>query len=360
MSSTAARPTQANIARLAGVSRPTVSLVLSGEPGPSADTQHKVLAVAKRLGYRPNLLVRGMKSGRSQSIGLVVPPIDSYWSEVLYGLHDELVGAEYSPILTWAHHSTIREANFSSSHVSDNAPQDGLKVIYQLLDRRVDAVILWPPFALLYEQHIHELLKRQVPVVTIDHDLPRSFRADSVSANDRAGGKLAATHLLGLGHRRLGHLTGYLKDSWARDRRDGFVQAVQSAPGTKCEVVELDSGSNAEEMALELLRRKQRPTAIFAATDKIAAGVYAAAARLKLSIPQDLSVIGFADLSFSAALSPALTTIRPDSYKIGRLAAAQAVARVEGKIPASAGQKIKVPVDLIERASTAPNSRPRG
>ncbi|PAW76305.1 MAG: hypothetical protein B9S32_15775 [Verrucomicrobia bacterium Tous-C9LFEB] len=347
------RPTQANIARLAGVSRPTVSLVLNGDSGPSEETQRKVLAVAKRLGYRPNLLVRGMKSGRSQSVGVLVPPVDSYWAEVLYGLHDELVGAEYSPILMWAHHSTIKDANFSSSHISDNAPTDGLKVIYQLLDRRVDAVILWPPFALLYEEHIHEFTNRKVPVVTIDHDLPREFQTDSVSANDRGGGKIAAQHLLDLGHRRLGHLTGFLKDSWARDRRDGFEKAVETAPGASCQTLELVNDLQIVEKALELLSGKQRPTAIFAATDTIAAGVYEAAAKLKLKIPRDLSVIGFADLSFSARLHPALTTIRPDSYQIGRLAAKQAVARVEGRITAEKGQKLQVPVDLVQRASTA-------
>lgn len=347
------RPTQANIARLADVSRPTVSLVLNGDSGPSEETRRKVLAVAKRLGYRPNLLVRGMKSGRSQSVGILVPPVDSYWSEILYGLHDELVGAEYSPILMWAHHSTIKDANFNRGYISDEAPKDGLKVIYQLLDRRVDAVILWPPFALLYEQHIHEFLSRKVPVVTIDHDLPRSFNTDSVSANDRGGGKIAAQHLLSLGHRQLGHLTGFLRDSWARDRRDGFEKAVQATAGAFCQTIELENDAQIAEKALELLNRKQRPTAIFAATDTIAAGVYEAAAKLKLKIPRDLSVIGFADLSFSARLHPALTTIRPDSYQIGRLAAKQAIARVEGTVTAEKGQKLQVPVDLVLRASTA-------
>lgn len=348
-----ARPTQANIARLAGVSRPTVSLVLSGDSGPSAATQRKVLAVAKRLGYRPNLLVRGIKSGRSQTVGLMVPPIDSYWSEVLYGLHDELVAAEYSPILMWAHHSAVKLPNYNSRRVANEESSDGLKVIYQMLDRRVDAVVLWPPFALLYEQYIHEFLQRKVPVVTIDHDLPPEFHADSVSADDRAGGKLAAQHLLDLGHRKLAHLTGYLRDSWARDRRDTFEETVRATPGASCTTVELTSDSPVAEMAEELLRGKNRPTAVFAATDWVASDVYKAAAKVGLKIPRDLSVVGFADLNFSAWMQPALTTVRPDSYKIGRLAAAQAVARVEGKVKEIKGQKIQVPVDLVVRSSTA-------
>jgi LacI family transcriptional regulator len=346
------RPTQANIARLSGVSRPTVSLVLSGDPGPSKETQRKVLAVAQELGYRPNLLVRGIKSGHSQSIGVAIPPVDSYWAEILYGVHDELVGAEYSPLLMWAHHSEVKAPRFRGTHTPDNAPTDGLKVIFHLLDRRVDAVILWPPFAFTYEQHIHEFLNRKVPVVTIDHDLPRAFGTDSVSANDRAGGRLAAQHLLGLGHRQLAHVTGYLKDSWARDRRDGFESEIAKTSGASCTVVETPDDDSVFDLTLELLSRRKRPTAIFAGTDKMAAAIYKAAARLKLKIPDDLSVVGFADLSFSATLSPALTTIRPDAYKIGRIAAAQAVARAQGNIDSQKAQKIKVPVDFIERDST--------
>jgi len=346
------RPTQANIAKLAGVSRPTVSLVLSGGPGPSKATQRKVIAVAKRLGYRPNLLVRGMKSGKSQSVGILVPPVDSYWAEVLRGIHDELVGAEYIPILMWAHQSTIQPTKFDSSLIPEREANDGLKVIYHLLDRRVDAVILWPPFAALYEQHIHEFLSRKVPVVTIDHDLPRAFNTDSVSANDRAGGKLAATHLLELGHRRLGHLTGFLNHSWARDRRDGFEKTVRAFPGATCTTVELTSSCPVVEKAMELLQHKPRPTAVFAGIDTIAAGLYKAAAKLGLKIPRDLSVVGFADLSFSPWLTPPLTTIKPDSYNIGRRAASLAVDRVEGRIQTTKAQKLQMAVDLTLRAST--------
>lgn len=347
------RPSQANIAKLAGVSRPTVTLVLNGESGPSPQTREKVLRVARKLGYRPNLLVRGMKSGRSQTVGVVVPPFDSYWAEVLCGIHDELVRGEYSPLLMWAHHSFVPADANSPRQVEDRSATDGLKVIYQLLDRRVDAVILWPPFALLYEQHIQEFLSRQIPVITIDHDLPRPFQSHSVSADDRGGGRLAARHLLDLGHRRLGHLTGYLIDSWARDRKEAFEKTVRAAGTATCETVAFTNGDVVTDIATEFLRRKQRPTAIFAGTDTIAQDIYKAAARLRLKIPRDLSVVGFSDLSSSAWMHPALTTIRPNSYQIGRSAAELAVSLIADESSARGSQKKQIPVQLIERASTA-------
>ena len=95
---------QKKIAKVAGVSQATVSLVLAGQAGNSDETRNRVLETARRLKYRPNLLVRGMQTGRTRTIGVMAPPLDFYWSEVLYGIHDELAAADHVPITLWSAH----------------------------------------------------------------------------------------------------------------------------------------------------------------------------------------------------------------------------------------------------------------
>lgn len=346
-----ARDKQINQKRIAahvGLSQATVSMVLSGRGNLSEKTNRRVLRAARELGYRPNLLVRGMQTGKSRMIGVMMPPFDFYWSEVIYGIHDVLAMSDHVPITLWATH--VRPL----THRADETPLTELEQVHRLLDRRVDGVIVWPRFAELFREHMHEFSSRKLPVVTIDQLWPANEGADFVGSDDAAGGEMAATHLLELGHRRLGHLAGPASRTWANVRREAFEATVGRTPGASCVTFDTPRGDPslvAIDAARQLLASPERPTAIFAASDFFAQAVYQAAREANLRIPEDLSVVGFSDDGFAAEMQPPLTTFRQPAYEVGRRAAEIVLGRSSGTLPS---QQIleKLPVSLVIRQST--------
>jgi LacI family transcriptional regulator len=339
---------QKRIAQEAGVSQATVSLVLTGRNVASPKTRARVLQAAERLRYRPNLLVHGMQTGKTRMIGVMAPPFDYYWSEILYGIHDVLAAADHVPITVWTAH------NGPGFRKRNGPGMDELEQIHRLLDRRVDGVILWPPIASLFQEHVKEFSSRDLPVVTIDHTLPDSYHADSVGSDERAGTKAVAEHLYGLGHRRFAHFAGAPSATWARSRRETFEACLRQLPGTSCFTIEGPVGDPTPGIAQAREILASKPTAVFAASDLFAKVICRAAAEMKLRIPQDLSVVGFSDDDFAAEMIPALTTVRQDGYTIGRTSAEMVLGRSMGTIRGVQPKHIEVPVEFIERQSTGP------
>jgi len=339
---------QKKIAEQAGVSQSTVSLVLSGRRVNSDETSQRVLEAAERLKYRPNLLVRGIQTGKSRMIGVMMPPFAYYWSEVLYGIHDVLAAGEHVPITLWTPHTggTARRRN--------GPVLNGLEQIHRLLDRRVDGVILWPPFAALFKEHVQEFSSRNLPVVTIHHLLPPEYCADYVGTDEAAGGRIVAEHLYNLGHRRIGHLAGPGVATWATARRKAFEDTISRLPGATSITLEAPAGDTIMGLhtARALLEPQNQLTAIFAASDLYAKLVYQAALERNLRIPSDLSVIGFSNDDFSAEMSPPLTTVHQPAYEIGQAAAELVLGRSSGRIRGRI-QHEELPVNLVVRRSTS-------
>jgi LacI family transcriptional regulator len=333
----------------AGVSQATVSLVLSGQSVTSDDTRARVLEAAEKLRYRPNLLVRGMQTGKTQTIGVMAPPLDFYWSEVLYGIHDELAANDHVPITIWSAHD--RSGPWRRRMPESNS----LEQVHRLLDRRIDGVILWPPFAAMYQEHVEEFSARQCPVVTIDHQLPPRFRADSVVSDEVQGGELIAEHLQSQGHRHVGHLAGPGDATWAVERRQAFEAAV-GRRGNKMKVLTLVAPAGDVRLASDqvrlMLSGPDRPTAIYAASDLYAKVVYRVCKELGISVPRDVSVVGFSDDDFAEEMDPPLTTVRQPSYDIGRKAASLVLGRSCGTLKEEMPVRATLPVSLIVREST--------
>jgi LacI family transcriptional regulator, galactose operon repressor len=340
---------QKRIAEQAGVSQSTVSLVLSGRRGNSDQTSQRVLQAAERLKYRPNLLVQGIQTGKTRMIGVMMPPFDFFWSEVLSGIHDALTAADHIPITLWSVHTGPMPRRRNGRAGSG----DELAQIHRMVDRRVDGVILWPSFAQLFVDHIHEFSSRNLPVVTIDHQLPPEFNSDFVGSDEASGGRMVAEHIYALGHRRIGHLAGSSVATWALARREAFETSISGLPGTSLITREAPDGVPGLGIiaARELLSAPERPTAIFAATDLYAKTVYKAAEELGLKIPNDLSVVGFSDEDFSCEMSPPLTTVRQPAYEIGQRAAEVVLGRSLGRIR-DRGRHEELPVKLIARESS--------
>src|SRR3954464_825690 len=283
------RVSQQDIAREANVSRVTVSLVLSGKDQTSAETRKRVLEAAERLRYRPNLLVQGMQTGRTGTIGVIIPASMQFQGTIAHGIHDEVVGNDYVPIQLWAESTPAGKAT-------------ELKQIHRLVDRRVDGVIIWPADASVPDVHFHEIWERNIPLVTVDRET--TTHADHVGTDEEHGGRVVAEHLLELGHRRVAHLTYITRPGNILRRRDAFVKAIKKAGG-ECRIYEGEP-KDFSRLARELLTEKPAPTAVFAATDLIAMKLYVAAAEAGLKIPDDVSIVGYADFPFAEDLVPAL------------------------------------------------------
>jgi LacI family transcriptional regulator len=330
------RVSQQDIAREANVSRVTVSLVLAGKDQTSEATRRRVLEVAQRLRYRPNLLVQGMQSGRTGTIGMIMPQSLHFHNLIARGVHDELVLADYVPIQLWINPSSTSKST-------------ELEQIHRLVDRRVDGMIIWPADASVPDMYYHEVWERQIPLVTVDRET--TTHADHVGTDEELGGRLVAEHLLELGHRHVAHVTYPQHPGSIGRRRDAFIRAIKTAGG-ECEVF---AGEHDEHSSLcrKLIQSAPRPTAVFAATDAIAMKVYAAAAEAGVRIPEQLSVVGYADFPFGEDLFPPLTTVRQDPYQIGRVAARILLDRMLDRVSDATPQKLRLRPEMVIRMSTA-------
>jgi LacI family transcriptional regulator len=271
----------------------------------------------------------------------MIPPCDYFWIEILKGVHDGLTERNFAPINLWD------ESEFAI------ADREGfiLKQMHRLIDRRVDGVILYPRVSEVYGSHLDELESRELPVVTIDHEL--DF-ADSVATDERLGAKLVAEHLYQLGHRRIGHLAGDQRWTWAKLRRKYFEDSLSMLSGARCmTVVGSDEVEKIPAIARQLLTANPRPTAIFACSDWVAFEIYRVAAELNIQIPQDLSIVGYSDSPrITQMANPSLSTIRQRPRQMGLKAAEMVLDRIEKKETQDKRNRFIMDCELIIRGST--------
>ena len=328
------------IASEAGVSMMTVSRALRGANDVSPKTRERILEIADRLNYTPNMLVTGIRTGRTQTIGVMMPVTSEFYGRVIAGVHDHLAEQNYAMMLS-----------NTAVHVSHDGTVDQ-QHLQRLVERRVDGVIFRPSDDGATDTHFEELRKRNIPLVVIDRFLPKAH-CDFVGTDDYMGGTLAAHHLLDLGHRRVAHLAGPDFVSTARRRRRGFEDTIHDARAD-CQVIALQ-GFHDVEGVTSLLQQKKLPTAVFCANDDTAADLCRMARHAGLRIPRDLSVVGFADLAIARQLDPALTTIRQNPEEIGRRAASLILEALghNGSAKKRSHENVQLAPTLIVRDSTA-------
>lgn len=325
-----------DVAALAGVGVGTVSRVINDAPGVRAETRERVRGAIDDLGYRPDPRARALSLGRSQSVSAVVP-FFTHPSAVarLRGVVEALRDSAYDLVLCDVETTAARERSFSSLAAAERAA----------------AVMLvsLPPT----DAEVAHYAAAAKPVILVDCEHPA---LSSVVVDDEAGGRIAAEHLVGLGHDRLAFIgegpdpAGRFKSS--SRRRSGFEAALARAgPSNPPErIVELDehSQSAARAATQALLARGDRPTAIFAAADTLALGVLEAAAAAGIDVPAELSVMGFDDLEVAAHVG--LTTVRQPLHETGRVGGERILAALRGE-PPPAGRTV-LPLRIVVRRTT--------
>jgi LacI family transcriptional regulator, galactose operon repressor len=333
---------QKKIAEEAGVSIMTVSRVLRGKEDVADETRERVLEVARKFRYRPNLLVRGIQTGKTNTIGVLLP-LWPFYDQISSGIHDELIQADHVPMTIWS----ASDAHDRSIDAAE------LKQIHRLLDRRVDGVILKPVDEAVSDDYLREVWERGIPLVVLDRELPRTH-ADFVGTDDYVGGELAAEHLLSLGHRRLGLVVPGRDVTPYALRESGFTDAVAKASGAVCTVHEcVQTDGDMYRCVKSILEQTPPPTAMFFTTDSAAPIACEAAREMGLRIPDDLSLLGFGNLAMTKHMDPPLTTLDQFPYKIGRRAAGLLLERSAGRLEDESPVRIRLKPELVLRASTA-------
>lgn len=338
------RKPKSNLRQIAdqlGVSMMTVSRALNGRGDVAEATRARVLAAAKRLKYRPNRLVHALKTGRSGTVGVMIPVAGSFSARVIHGVHDVLADNRCLPILHF--HGNGPQANRDDSE---------LQYLHRLLDQRVDGIIFWPSDETVTQMYLREVWERGVPLVAVDRHLPLTM-ADFSGTDDHAGGRLVAEHLLSLGHRRLAHIGGEPWVSTYAERRRGFEQALAERSDVSYSVMECKDCECADQ-ARSLLASEAPPTAIFLPSDRMAPHVFTAASTLGLDVGTDVSVAGFAELTETLWLRPKLTTVRQHPYTIGCEAARLLLDRLDGRAPSQKPRSVRVAPELVVGESTGP------
>lgn len=328
---TITRPTIRNVAELAGVSKSLVSLVLRGSPHVSEHRRQAVLQAARELGYRPNAVARSLVEGRTHLVGALVANLhDPFYAEFLDGLQESLHGDGLRMLI--------------GNSQWDPAFED--EAVEAFLELRVDGLVLLgiPP--------TNETLTEATaytPTVVVGEREVGLPHVDVVVDDDQLGSRLAVDHLVELGHRRIAHVEGS-----RATRCEGYLMAMRRHSLAPFIMVEHSdcTEEGGRRAALALLTREPRPTAVFATSDTVALGVLSAASELGLSVPGDLSVVGYDNTHLSALHHISLTTVDQPRRAMGRWAAAMLSERI-GE-PGKAARLRQVEPRLVVRRSTGP------
>jgi DNA-binding LacI/PurR family transcriptional regulator len=337
------RITIKEVAEQACVSQTTVSLVLNNAPGVSTTTREKVMRVIKETNYKPDALARSFSSRRAEAIALVFPPEldslnDPYFMDLLRGVLEAVRDRGYKMLLE------IADERFMEQRLWEDL----------FMRKRIDGLVVATPQ--LNQDYLKELSCQGHLAMLINGARPDLPELDFVGYDDVRCGIDATYYLIGLGHRRIAHLTGPDNQASALARRKGYEQALERAriPFRPEDVLPGDYRRESAEAAMKALLKRpatDRPTAIFSANDTMAIAAMSLAQDAGLVIPGDLSIIGVDDTGAAARSTPPLTTLRQDVHALSYRAVAQFIKKLEERIKECIHERI--PMTLIERGTCA-------
>lgn len=326
-----AKPTISDVARYARVSTSSVSRYLKGERVGAAKQIEEAIEL---LRYRPSAVARSLKSGRTHTLGLVVPDVTNpFFAGVAKGVEAVAGQAGYTVLLS----------------NTDETPERERRVLSTLTDR-IDGLLLAPAREDIAADPIRSL---DVPVVFIDRAVPEMADVDVVLVDNVGGAAAAARHLIELGHRRIGFISGPLDTTPGRERHEGFTDECARhrdvAPMIELGDFKEESGYQA---TLRLLGRSDPPTAIFAANNLMTVGMLRGVRDLGIPVPDGVSLVGFDDHTLADLIDPPLTVVDRPTDVQGAVATRLLLARLGGTADEPARQ-IRLETQLVVRSSTA-------
>jgi LacI family repressor for deo operon, udp, cdd, tsx, nupC, and nupG len=333
-----------DVAKRAGVSTATVSRVFSQPDVVAPATRRKVMAASDHLGFTPNVVSKYLRTQRTAKIVVTVPDISNpFFSLILQGIEDAAQREGYSVLLGDTQHDDKREERYAQMLKRKEA--DGLIFLGHRLPQEAAAMI-------------EAMAPRCAPVVNGCEFSP-TLGVPSVHIDNAKAAYEAMDHLYGLGHRRIGIVTGPLVSPLSRDRLTGATARAKKEKATRDFIVmhgnfSIESGAAAAE---RLLGRAEPPTAIFCFNDEMAMGALESARRFGIGVPDQLSVVGFDDIQYARYTAPSLTTIAQPMRQIGEGTVRLLLRILVDGEDAEAPESVTLPHKLVVRASTAPAPR---
>jgi LacI family transcriptional regulator len=296
------------IARKLGVSKSTVSRALRDSSEISEETKRRVIELAKELNYSPNPIALSLLKNRTNTLGVIVPEIaNPFFSTAISGVEDIAYNKGYHVMIYQSHDSFEREV-IDTRHIAA---------------RRADGLIVSVASQASGYDHFTELQQQGIPIVFFDRAIDE-IKTHKVVVDDYKGAFEATEHLIKRGCKSIAHVAGPPSLSLSRNRLNGYRDALQVYGLPFREEFVVYSEYNQQqgmERAYQLMALRERPDAIFAASDRIALGVHWALRQLGYKMPEDIALIGFSDLAISSLLDPPLSSVAQPSFELGRQAA---------------------------------------
>ncbi len=334
-----------DVARQAGVSHPTVSRALRGDPLVAPETAARIKDIASELGYVPSATARSLKTSHSRVVGVIVNRIsDAFYSEVLDGIQDTCYANGYSLFLASADNNLEREK----------------ALVHAMTERRVDGLIVCSTFA--SQQYSAQLIAHNTPLVVV-HSRGSDRGANAIYHDDRYGSRQMTRHLIDLGHRHIAFVGNARAGRESEERLKGFCEEMQAArlavPSRYLVNARTGQLTFSVDVVLTLFEDGSRPSGLVCFNDSIAISAMRMLQDAGWRVPEDCSVVGFDNISLSAFVTPPLTTFDQPRYQLGQEAAHMILRLFGGK----SRRELNVPPEVITlrgeilvRASTAPPS----
>ncbi len=334
-----------DIAKVVGVSHTTVYRALNDKPRISRSTKERIISIARKYNYRPNVLAQSLVLGRTKTLGLVITTIvNPFYPELAKGIEDTARSLGYTIFLC--------STNFDIS----------LERLYidMLRSRGVDGIIFTS--AHTHDPNITRLVKEQFPLILVNrrsYGSPVMDRTDYVVVENAKGGFIAVEHLIKMGHKRIGIISGSPDSSAAVERLEGARKAFSEYGLNPADLLVSEGDflkPSGYEIARKFLNLKDPPSAIFGVNDYMALGAYEAVLDSGLRVPDDIALIGFNNITFCAMKSIELSTIGQKKYEMGSIAVHILIDKIEGR-DGDQTRQITLEPELIVRRSCGYHSR---
>ncbi|BBH23767.1 LacI family transcriptional regulator [Paenibacillus baekrokdamisoli] len=326
-----------DVARAAGVSIAAVSQVINGKGKISEERRAEIVRVMEQLNYKPSVIAAALTGKKTYTLGLLIPDISNpFFAEIARAVEDQVDFHGYSLVIC----------------STDNKDERVERYLSLLQQKSVDGIIIGT--GIDNKEMLDTLIAKSVPVAMIARELPGDAVL-TVVVDDYAGGRLAARHLLDLGHTRMAVLSEHTKVSSSRERIRGFQDELTEAGLDLPEYMVKTSGrdlvKDGKRLASELLRYAERPTALFCCTDLLAIGALQAAKEMEVQVPTELSIVGFDNTILASVTDPSLTTIAQPMEQMGKLVV-DLILDKQQESPPNGTKRMVLKPELVVRQST--------
>lgn len=330
-----------DIARALNLSTSTVSRALRDSYEINPETKRLVMEYAERMNYRPNPIALSLKENRSRVIGVIVPQIaNNFFSQAINGIEAIAYNRGYYVMIMQSHESYERE----------------VVTVEQAVARKVDGLLISISSQTTDMAHLRTLQEKAFPIVLFDR-VSEELDTPKIIADNYAGAFAATEHLIQMGRRRIAHVTIPAHISITQERLAGYRAALEQhgLPYDDERIRHVGFGQHEMDPIVDaLLSQTPSPDAFFAASDRLALGCLAALRKRNVRIPEEVALIGFTNITSADLLAPSMSTVVQPAQEIGQMAAERLLELIERKQKAPRPNTVKIPTQLIVRASTQP------